>query len=232
MRTSHSRNIDVSRAKRGGTPSRTAAARPAQRAQNMYTASAGRASRMPGPDSAVSGRAQRPSSYSAAPARTQSAYGSAGSAARRPQSSPYRSTSPSQRGAYGGAYASARTQASYGSTLPQSSQQRSYAQTRSAAGSAGRKRKKKTSPIKVLAIILSSMLGVVLLGLGGLYFYVSSMLNAGNESVVNKLAVETPPELTADQMNILVLGLDYTESDSGEVQRDKENPQADMILYE
>ena len=186
---------------------------------------------MPGPDSAVSGRAQRPSSYSAAPARTQSAYGSAGSAARRPQSSPYRSTSPSQRGAYSGAYASARTQASYGSTLPQSSQQRSYAQTRSAAGSAGRKSKKKTSPIKVLAIILSSMLGVVLLGLGGLYFYVSGMLNAGNESVVNNLAVETPPELTADQMNILVLGLDYTESDSGEVQRDKENPQADMILY-
>lgn len=70
-----------------------------------------------------------------------------------------------------------------------------------------------------------------MLGLGGLYLYVSVMLNAGNESVVNNLAVETPPELTEDQMNILVLGLDYTESDSEEVQRSKENPQADMILY-
>lgn len=109
----------------------------------------------------------------------------------------------------------------------------SAAQRPSAGGYAGRKPapKKKVSAIKVLAIILSSMLGVVLLGLGGLYLYVSTMLNAGNESVVNNLAVETPPELTEDQMNILVLGLDYTESDSEEVQRSKENPQADMIMY-
>ena len=49
MRTSHSRNIDVSRAKRGGTPSRTAAARPAQRAQNMYTASAAELRGCPAP---------------------------------------------------------------------------------------------------------------------------------------------------------------------------------------
>lgn len=112
--------------------------------------------------------------------------------------------------------------------VPASAEQRP-----SAGGYAGRKPapKKKVSAIKVLAIILSSMLGVILLGLGGLYLYVSTMLNAGNESVVNNLAVETPPELTEDQMNILVLGLDYTESDSEEVQRSKENPQADMILY-
>ena len=94
------------------------------------------------------------------------------------------------------------------------------------------KRKKKLTPGGVVLRIIAAMLCVVVLAVGGVYTYVSHMLNAGNESVNNDLlTVETPPELTEDKMNILVLGLDYTESDSGEVQRSKENPQADMILY-
>jgi LCP family protein required for cell wall assembly len=67
---------------------------------------------------------------------------------------------------------------------------------------------------------------------GALYLYVSHKLNSGNSSVINSgITAAVPPELTADQMNILVLGLDYTESDSEEVSRSKDNPQADMILY-
>ena len=92
-------------------------------------------------------------------------------------------------------------------------------------------KKKKVSPGRIVARVVAAMLCVTVLVVGGFYWYISHKLNAGNSSVTNDLAVETPPELTEDQMNILVVGLDYTESDSDDVQRSKENPQADMILY-
>ncbi len=92
-------------------------------------------------------------------------------------------------------------------------------------------KRKKASPGRIVARIVAAMLCVTVLVVGGFYWYVSHKLNAGNSSVTNELVVETPPELTEDQMNILVVGLDYTESDSEDVQRSEENPQADMILY-
>lgn len=92
-------------------------------------------------------------------------------------------------------------------------------------------KKKGASPLKIAGIILGALFLLILLLFAGIYLYASFKLNAGNSAVVNDVKHEVPPELTKDKMNILVLGLDYTESDSAVVKRSKENPQADMILY-
>ena len=64
------------------------------------------------------------------------------------------------------------------------------------------------------------------------------MLNGGNAAVQNASGFNelVPPELQEEQLNILVLGLDYddeqnaNEAEEGVV-RSEENPMADMLLY-
>lgn len=87
-------------------------------------------------------------------------------------------------------------------------------------------KKKKRWGLRILAAVACLALALV----GGGYWYLSYQLNAGNGSITNSgLTVETPPELTANQMNILVLGLDYEDEDA--VERDQNTMMADMILY-
>lgn len=87
-------------------------------------------------------------------------------------------------------------------------------------------KKKKRWGLRILAAVACLMVALV----GGGYWYLSYQLNAGNGSITNSgLTVETPPELTANQMNILVLGLDYEDEDA--VERNQNTMMADMILY-
>ena len=71
---------------------------------------------------------------------------------------------------------------------------------------------------------------IVVVGAAGLYWYVSHMLNGGEGGQIQNaqgLDEVVPPELTKDQMNILILGLDYAES--GDAERSKDFPMTDMI---
>ena len=80
--------------------------------------------------------------------------------------------------------------------------------------------------------------GTLCLCAGGFYLYARAKLNGGNAAVQNASGINelVPPELQEEQMNILVLGLDYdNEQNANEAElgvvRSKENPMADMLLY-
>ena len=82
------------------------------------------------------------------------------------------------------------------------------------------------------------MLCALCLCAGGFYLYARAKLNGGNAAVQNASGINelVPPELQEEQMNILVLGLDYdNEQNANEAElgvvRSKENPMADMLLY-
>lgn len=109
--------------------------------------------------------------------------------------------------------------------------QRASSAPRPAAKTAPRA-KKKTGAGKLALRVLAVMMCIVVAAAGGLYWYVSQMLNGGEGGRIQNaqgLDEVVPPELTKDQMNILILGLDYDES--GDAQRSKDFPMTDMILY-
>ncbi len=92
--------------------------------------------------------------------------------------------------------------------------------------------KKKTGAGKLALRVLAAVMCIVVVGAACLYWYVSHMLNGGEGGQIQNaqgLDEVVPPELTKDQMNILILGLDYDES--GDAQRSKDFPMTDMILY-
>ena len=102
---------------------------------------------------------------------------------------------------------------------------------------AGRPSKKRNKG-KIALASLVSILCVLALATGGLYVYAKVMLNGGNAAVQNASGVNelVPPELQEEQMNILVLGLDYDDEQNAKeaeegVVRSEENPMADMLLY-
>ncbi len=108
---------------------------------------------------------------------------------------------------------------------------RAQARRPAAGRSAAPARRKKAGAGRIALRILASVLCVLAVGMVGLYWYISHMLGSGGGSISNNSAVQAvqPPELTADQMNILVLGLDYEED--GAVERSSDFPMTDMILY-
>ena len=113
-----------------------------------------------------------------------------------------------------------------------------YAQgKRSAAASrtqpAGRRRRKKKASLgKKIAIGFVSVLCLMAMGVAGLYWYVAHSL-APRESGSLTQDIATPPEYGKDLTNILVLGIDYDDDPEEQalgVQRSK-NGNTDMILY-
>lgn len=80
---------------------------------------------------------------------------------------------------------------------------------------------------KVVALALCA----VLLVAGGGYWYLTNRLrgDAGSITANKDLEAFVPPKLTENQMNLLILGLDWEDEETG--QRDPDHPMTDMILY-
>ncbi len=112
------------------------------------------------------------------------------------------------------------------------------AAARNGARPAARRGKGRRGRGKTALAAAAGALCVLCLCAGGLYLYAKAKLNGGNAAVQNASGVNelVPPELQEEQMNLLVIGLDYDDEQNANeaelgVVRSKENPMADMLLY-
>lgn len=99
-----------------------------------------------------------------------------------------------------------------------------------AHASAPRRRKKKRSVLKTVLISLGCFLGVLAIGLFGLYqWVVHSISPEGGNPTINEI-INTPTEYKGDVVNVLVCGIDYEEGRaySGDGSNDG---MTDMIMY-
>ncbi|MEG1322578.1 MAG: hypothetical protein RSD01_05550, partial [Ruthenibacterium sp.] len=92
-------------------------------------------------------------------------------------------------------------------------------------------RRKKKNPWKTALKVLC----ILLLVFGGIYFglrlYAGAITTTGDMGTLDKTQVlGTPPEFKGKQLNLLVLGIDYTTEDAEIVQRDPIG-NTDMLLY-
>ena len=99
-----------------------------------------------------------------------------------------------------------------------------------AHASAPRRRKKKRSVLKTMLISLGCFVGVLAIGLFGLYqWVVRSISPEGGNPTINEI-INTPTEYKGDVVNVLVCGIDYEEGRaySGDGSNDG---MTDMIMY-
>ena len=99
-----------------------------------------------------------------------------------------------------------------------------------AHASAPRRRKKKRSVLKPVLISLGCFVGVLAIGLFGLYqWVVRSISPEGGNPTINEI-INTPTEYKGDVVNVLVCGIDYEEGRaySGDGSNDG---MTDMIMY-
>lgn len=99
-----------------------------------------------------------------------------------------------------------------------------------AHASAPRRRKKKRSVLKTVLISLGCFVGVLAIGLFGLYqWVVRSISPEGGNPTINEI-INTPTEYKGDVVNVLVCGIDYEEGRaySGDGSNDG---MTDMIMY-
>lgn len=99
-----------------------------------------------------------------------------------------------------------------------------------AHASAPRRRKKKRSVLKTVLISLGCFVGVLAIGLFGLYqWVVRSISPEGGNPTINEI-INTPTEYKSDVVNVLVCGIDYEEGRaySGDGSNDG---MTDMIMY-
>lgn len=99
-----------------------------------------------------------------------------------------------------------------------------------AHASAHRRRKKKRSVLKTVLISLGCFVGVLAIGLFGLYqWVVHSISPEGGNPTINEI-INTPTEYKGDVVNVLVCGIDYEEGRaySGDGSNDG---MTDMIMY-
>ena len=99
-----------------------------------------------------------------------------------------------------------------------------------AHASAPRRRKKKRSMLKTVLISLGCFMGVLAIGLFGLYqWVVHSISPEGGNPTINEI-INTPTEYKGDVVNVLVCGIDYEEGRaySGDGSNDG---MTDMIMY-
>lgn len=99
-----------------------------------------------------------------------------------------------------------------------------------AHASAPRRRKKKRSVLKTMLISLGCFVGVLAIGLFGLYqWVVHSISPEGGNPTINEI-INTPTEYKGDVVNVLVCGIDYEEGRaySGDGSNDG---MTDMIMY-
>lgn len=105
--------------------------------------------------------------------------------------------------------------------------------TSSRAQSPARRRKKKKSSVgKKIAIGFVAVLCVMAVGLGALYWYVADSLRPKTSGSLTQ-DIATAPEYSKDLTSILVLGIDYDDNPEEQalgIQRSK-NGNTDMILY-
>ena len=101
---------------------------------------------------------------------------------------------------------------------------------RRTAQSGARKKSKKNpwkTALKVLCVLLLILGGIYL----GLRLYAGAITSTGDMGKLDKTQVlGTPPEYKGKQLNLLVLGIDYTTEDAAIVQRDPIG-NTDMLLY-
>ncbi len=99
-----------------------------------------------------------------------------------------------------------------------------------AHASAPRRRKKKRGVLKTVLISLGCFVGVLAIGLFGLYqWVVRSISPEGGNPTINEI-INTPTEYKGDVVNVLVCGIDYEEGRaySGDGSNDG---MTDMIMY-
>lgn len=99
-----------------------------------------------------------------------------------------------------------------------------------AHASAPRRRKKKRSVLKTVLISLGCFVGVLAIGLFGLYqWFIYSISPEGGNPTINEI-INTPTEYEKDVVNVLVCGIDYEEGRaySGDGSNDG---MTDMIMY-
>ena len=99
-----------------------------------------------------------------------------------------------------------------------------------AHASAPRRRKKKRSVLNTVLISLGCFMGVLAIGLFGLYqWVVHSISPEGGNPTINEI-INTPTEYKGDVVNVLVCGIDYEEGRaySGDGSNDG---MTDMIMY-
>lgn len=99
-----------------------------------------------------------------------------------------------------------------------------------AHASAPRRRKKKRGVLKTVLISLGCFVGVLAIGLFGLYqWVVHSISPEGGNPTINEI-INTPTEYKGDVVNVLVCGIDYEEGRaySGDGSNDG---MTDMIMY-
>lgn len=99
-----------------------------------------------------------------------------------------------------------------------------------AHASAPRRRKKKRSVLKTVLISLGCFVGVLAIGLFGLYqWVVRSISPEGGNPTINEI-INTPTEYKGDVVNVLMCGIDYEEGRaySGDGSNDG---MTDMIMY-
>lgn len=99
-----------------------------------------------------------------------------------------------------------------------------------AHASAPRRRKKKRSVLKTVLISLGCFLGVLAIGLFGLYqWVVHSISPEGGNPTINEI-INTPTEYKGDVVNVLVCGIDYEEG-RAYTSDGSNDGMTDMIMY-
>lgn len=99
-----------------------------------------------------------------------------------------------------------------------------------AHASAPRRRKKKRSVLKTVLISLGCFLGVLAIGLFGLYqWVVRSISPEGGNPTINEI-INTPTEYKGDVVNVLVCGIDYEEG-RAYTSDGSNDGMTDMIMY-
>ncbi|MEG1275413.1 MAG: LCP family protein [Ruthenibacterium sp.] len=148
--------------------------------------------------------------------RARSAYDQEAQAAQRRPQEPH--TPPHRAAARPQHAADSRRRAPRQSTAPQTAKRRPQS---------ARRKKKKTGRRALVALLcVCAVVGLCAIGLNA---FVGSLLNEGSVGSVTK-KIKTPPQLSQQQMSLLVVGIDYTTSDADVVQRDPIG-QTDMLLY-
>lgn len=99
-----------------------------------------------------------------------------------------------------------------------------------AHASAPRRRKKKRSVLKTVLISLGCFVGVLAIGLFGLYqWVVHSISPEGGNPTINEI-INTPTEYKGDVVNVLVCGIDYEEG-RAYTSDGSNDGMTDMIMY-
>ncbi len=149
-------------------------------------------------------------------------------AAQRPQAGAQQAQRPQMTAAR--SMQTAQQQAQHQSVAAWQSELEALARVSNQQKQPAQKKKKNFSAKKIVLCVIAAMFAVVLMVVGGAYLYLSQMFQTtGEGGELTHTEAMTPPELSENQINFLVLGMDYMENDA--VERNEDTMLTDMILY-